>query len=233
MAINKKLIHFKSKEKFNQELANNNILDTSIVFIQDTKEIWTHGQLYSGDLNAIINDIPTKISELENDKGYLVKIILTQAEYDALEEKDDNALYVISDADDTENNNFVTESQLDSRGFLTQSDKTELNEYDQFLLSKIENIDLSNYLTIDESRKKNLVIATALTDLSDRIDKNELTTATAVNNLSDKIDTNDLNALTAVNNLSAKITTLESNLSTAMTKISELEQELAKTLVIN
>ena len=46
MAINKKLIHFKNKEKFNTELANNNILDTSICFIQDTKEIWTHGQLY-------------------------------------------------------------------------------------------------------------------------------------------------------------------------------------------
>ena len=39
MAINKKLIHFKNKEKFNTELANNNILDTSICFIQDTKEI--------------------------------------------------------------------------------------------------------------------------------------------------------------------------------------------------
>ena len=46
MAINKKLIHFKLKSSFETELANNNILDTSIVFIQETKEIWTHGQLY-------------------------------------------------------------------------------------------------------------------------------------------------------------------------------------------
>jgi hypothetical protein len=46
MAINKKLIHFKNKSKFNEELANNNINDTSICFIQDTQEIWTHGQLY-------------------------------------------------------------------------------------------------------------------------------------------------------------------------------------------
>ena len=47
MAINKKLIHFKNKSKFTEELANNNINDTSICFIQDTQAIWTHGQLYN------------------------------------------------------------------------------------------------------------------------------------------------------------------------------------------
>ena len=46
MAINKRLIHFKNKEKFKEELANNNILDSSIVFIQDSKEISTHGTVY-------------------------------------------------------------------------------------------------------------------------------------------------------------------------------------------
>ena len=86
-------------------------------------------------------DVPTKISELENDKGYLIKVVLTQAEYDALEEKDANALYVISDANETEDNNFVTEAQLESRGFLTQTDKSELNEYDSFLLDKITELE--------------------------------------------------------------------------------------------
>lgn len=51
MAINKKLIHFNSKTNFENEVANNNILDTSIVFIKDTKEIWTHGQFYGGGSN--------------------------------------------------------------------------------------------------------------------------------------------------------------------------------------
>jgi hypothetical protein len=46
MAINKKLIHFKTKQNFNKEVANSNILNTSICFIQDTKEISTHGTLY-------------------------------------------------------------------------------------------------------------------------------------------------------------------------------------------
>lgn len=47
MAINKKLIHFRTKAAFTTELNAGNIPDTSIVFIKDTKEIWTHGQLYS------------------------------------------------------------------------------------------------------------------------------------------------------------------------------------------
>lgn len=46
MAINKKLIHFTKKSNFNTEVANGNILNTSICFIQDTKEIYTHGTLY-------------------------------------------------------------------------------------------------------------------------------------------------------------------------------------------
>lgn len=46
MAINKKLIHFKTRAAFEIQLAENNILDTSIVFIQDAKLIWTHGTYY-------------------------------------------------------------------------------------------------------------------------------------------------------------------------------------------
>ena len=44
MAINKKLIHFKTRAAFEAQL--NNILDTSIVFIQDANLIWTHGTYY-------------------------------------------------------------------------------------------------------------------------------------------------------------------------------------------
>ena len=47
MAINKKLIHFSNKTAFDKELKAGNILDKSIVFIKDSQEIYTHGQLYS------------------------------------------------------------------------------------------------------------------------------------------------------------------------------------------
>ena len=47
MAINKKLIHFQRLATFKEQLAANNILDASIVFIKDSQQIWTHGQYYS------------------------------------------------------------------------------------------------------------------------------------------------------------------------------------------
>lgn len=46
MAIKKKLIHFRKKESFLNEEGNGNILDSSIVFIQDSREIVTHGAVY-------------------------------------------------------------------------------------------------------------------------------------------------------------------------------------------
>lgn len=66
MAINKKLIHFKTKQKFNEELANGNILETSIVFIQDTTEIYTHGQLYDGS-KVDLSNIEEMISKIKTD----------------------------------------------------------------------------------------------------------------------------------------------------------------------
>ena len=60
MAINKKLIHFQNKTAFTTELNAGNIPDTSIVFIKDTKEIWTHGQLYSCSLSE--EEIKNKLS---------------------------------------------------------------------------------------------------------------------------------------------------------------------------
>ena len=69
MAINKKLIHFKSKEKFEEELANNNILDTSICFIKDSKEIWTHGTLFNcGDKHITEENLNEVLSEYISDK---------------------------------------------------------------------------------------------------------------------------------------------------------------------
>ena len=57
MAINKKLIHFKNKTDFNKEVANENILDHSIVFIQDSKEISTHGTVYKSVNWSVLEDL--------------------------------------------------------------------------------------------------------------------------------------------------------------------------------
>ena len=46
MAIEKKLIHFNADTEFKKRLDNNEILDTSIVFIKNANKIYTHGTEY-------------------------------------------------------------------------------------------------------------------------------------------------------------------------------------------
>ena len=73
MAINKKLIHFKTKAAFEAQLKGNNILDTSIVFIQDANLIWTHGTYYClpSDEVVISNGIePDNDQDLWIDTSY-------------------------------------------------------------------------------------------------------------------------------------------------------------------
>lgn len=46
MAINNKFVHFKTSAKFQEQLEAGNIKDTSVCFIKDTNQIYTHGQYY-------------------------------------------------------------------------------------------------------------------------------------------------------------------------------------------
>lgn len=85
MAINKKLIHFQTMANFEAQMSAGNILDTSIVFIKDAKKIWTHGEFYNCDDGGEISwddiqdrpTIPTKLSELDNDDGYIKRDLRT------------------------------------------------------------------------------------------------------------------------------------------------------------
>lgn len=61
MAINKKLIHFKEKENFDSKVANNEILDTSIVFVKDSKEIYTHGNAYKSVNWSVLEEEPSGV----------------------------------------------------------------------------------------------------------------------------------------------------------------------------
>lgn len=59
MAIEKKLMCFKTQAKFDEQLQAGNILDYSIVFIKDTQKIWTHGTYFTS-LSEILDKIDTK-----------------------------------------------------------------------------------------------------------------------------------------------------------------------------
>ena len=76
MAINKKLIHFNTKAEFEKRLSNNEILDTSIVFIKDAKEIYTHKQIYQCDLSEYVtkDELPSIEYNSEDEKLIIITI---------------------------------------------------------------------------------------------------------------------------------------------------------------
>ena len=65
MAINKKLIHFKTYEAYNKEKEAGNILDKSIIFVKDAKKICTHDEEYNGD-SYTKSEVDNSISALES-----------------------------------------------------------------------------------------------------------------------------------------------------------------------
>ena len=77
--INKKLIHFNTYSAF--EANKSQLYDWTIAFIGETKQIYTHGNFYDCDIANIValqeelerieSAIPTKVSQLENDKNYI------------------------------------------------------------------------------------------------------------------------------------------------------------------
>lgn len=70
MAINKKLIHFKNLADFETRLANNEILNTSIVFIQDAKKIWTHGTFYNNSDSNSFDGALTYVKDIFNGESF-------------------------------------------------------------------------------------------------------------------------------------------------------------------
>ena len=106
--INNKLIHFKSKSNFNSRYAEStdngitfgDFLGTSIVFIQDAKEIWTHGQFFKcvsdeefeklstiGDVSlletTIKDNLVNAVNELKNSVDSKQNVISFNTEYNA------------------------------------------------------------------------------------------------------------------------------------------------------
>ena len=75
MAINKKLIHFNEKSEFDKRLANNEILDTSIVFIKDSKEIYTHGNLYKSVNWSVLKPAVALVGDIAYWDGSKVKTV--------------------------------------------------------------------------------------------------------------------------------------------------------------
>lgn len=110
MAINKKLIHFNTKASFERELEAANILDTSICFIKDSQEIYTHGKLYSGKDEVVI-------SETEPENADIWIDLLDEQEILPIEDAPiDGNQYVRKDGEWSQislSGDYLTESDLD------------------------------------------------------------------------------------------------------------------------
>lgn len=65
--ITNRFIHFKTKANFTSRLGAGDIQESSVVFIQDANEIWTHGTYYKCDISE------AEVIALINSKGYITE----------------------------------------------------------------------------------------------------------------------------------------------------------------
>lgn len=171
MAINKKLIHFNTKANFITKKLSANVNDTqyytynadgttttvttgapdikysSIVFIKDTKEIWTHGQLYSGSISD--NQVTEYVTTL-NDR---IKNVASN-----LEETETTVSTAISNT-----NRAVSEHVNNTKIHVPAADAK-----DKILFSKADG---TNEWKLPED---NMYIGTTRLDLDDHINNNSI-----------------------------------------------------------
>lgn len=93
MAINKKFIHFKRKSTFQRELDAGNILNTSMVFISDSKQFYVNGQFFSEntlfDLNQLLENVSGELSETDTTNEAVIKL------YKLIQEVNENVNNII------------------------------------------------------------------------------------------------------------------------------------------
>ena len=70
----------KNKSSLEQQLQNNEITDNCIVFIEETHEIWTKGQIYGVDPNYL-KTLENKIVNIQNMTDYQIDDALSWIEF--------------------------------------------------------------------------------------------------------------------------------------------------------
>ena len=189
------LTHLATKDELNAKqdalVSGTNIKTVNGVSLLGEGDIVIEGGISDEDLQVIEGKIPTSTSQLSNDSdfitlndvkanGYIYKVSLTQAEYDALEEKDENALYIITDISQDEDDRFVSKSELDAAIADIPTKTSDLENDSAFIT--IDDIANQGYATEE-------FVESGLTTLHDEITEiivqNELVVASALNALED------------------------------------------------
>lgn len=138
--IDKKLIHFTNLATFEQRLSAGDIKDTSIVFIQDAKRIWTHNQYYSSPYTKEEIDqlfVGSNVTLDDYDKNGVAGIVATDTVNSAFGKVEDylgslsdlNAVLVDTDdiIDDPAINDYISSEQLNTT-LSNYATKIELND---------------------------------------------------------------------------------------------------------
>ena len=123
MAIKKKFIHFKKKESFQRELDAGNILNTSIVFIADAKQIYLNGTYFSENtlfnLSELLDNISGELKETDTVNEAIIKL------YKMLSNDTDIIKVLVQEINDLETN--ITE-RLDTTDEVVAAALTNLNQ---------------------------------------------------------------------------------------------------------
>ena len=187
MAINKKFIHFKRKSTFQRELEAGNILNTSIVFIADAKQIYLNGSYFSENtlfnLSDLLNEVSGDLTDTDTSNEAIVKL------YKYLKEVDSNTdslikvlMQEVSTLEETLTN------RIDSTDLLVATELSNINQ--RLNTSENEITRLSESFKETDSITKILVeeVPSIEQTLTNRIDNTDLLVATELGNINQKLD---------------------------------------------
>lgn len=187
MAINKKFIHFKRKSTFQRELEAGNILNTSIVFIADAKQIYLNGSYFSENtlfnLSDLLSTVSGDLTDTDTSNEAIVKL------YKYLKEVDSNTdslikvlMQEVSTLEETLTN------RIDSTDLLVATELSNINQ--RLNTSENEITRLSESFKETDSITKILVeeVPSIEQTLTNRIDNTDLLVATELGNINQKLD---------------------------------------------
>lgn len=159
MAINKKLIHFKTWDKFIADGVQGNysepseiksdgtavygqLLGTSIVFIKDVQKIWTHGQLYN---SVSWTEIDGNTAAVNNEKFIYAKTKDLFLEQLGTGNILDEAIVFIEDTKEIWNHGiyFATQLSKDEIEAIVVSSETVQSAMEQVVLDTLESLPVS------------------------------------------------------------------------------------------
>lgn len=235
MAIEKKLVHFKRLDSFLREQGAGNILDTSIVFIQDANLIWTHGRFYGGVGNEYV---PTEYPEIENNEEIVFNAVQPyDSVEDVVEKLEGNIITLIKELGDVEEVIATAITELKE----TKADLTDVEELASSINETVEP-------SLEEIRKTHeeseYVISKALYDLNERkADKDEINTLLEEISVSTEIGSDYVSPISETDaeyglvpvfsgeSLETAVGKIENNLNNLATNLVEIEEVTAASYV--